>query len=158
MLAGDVLALADDGTVRRTHVGDVAAALRPRRGGGSVIAVERGFLLEDGDGTLTQLEPVWSDPGVRMNEGGCDPDGSFWAGSMAYDQRPGAAALYRLDPDRQVHRVLDGVTISNGLDWSPDGSLAYYDDTATHRVAVFDYAAATGLTGRGPLVQRPADE
>jgi sugar lactone lactonase YvrE len=92
-----------------------------------------------------------------MNEGGCDPDGRFWCGSMAYDQRPGAAALYRLDPDGQVHRVLEGVTISNGLDWSPDGSLAYYDDTATHRVDVFDYDRETGLTARRPFVRLPDD-
>src|SRR5688500_5486585 len=96
MLAGDVLSLADDGTVGRRHVGDVAAALRPRRGGGAVIAVERGFALEDPDGTVTALDPVWTDPLVRMNEGGCDPDGRFWCGSMAYDKRPGGATLYRL--------------------------------------------------------------
>jgi sugar lactone lactonase YvrE len=157
MLAGDVLSLAEDGTVRRRHVGAVAAALRPRRGGGAVIAVERGFTLEDADGTLTPLQPVWSDAGVRMNEGGCDPDGRFWCGSMAYDQRPGAAALYRLDPDGTVRAVLAGVTVSNGLDWSPDGSLAYYDDTATHRVDVFDYDRDAGLTGRRPFVQMPDD-
>jgi sugar lactone lactonase YvrE len=155
MLAGDVLSLAGDGTVRRRHVGDVAAALRPRRGGGAVIAVERGFVLEDGDGGLTALRPVWSDPGIRMNEGGCDPDGRFWCGSMAYDQRPGAAALYRLDPDGGVTTALDGVTVSNGLDWSPDGSLAYYDDTATHRVDVFDYDRDAGLTSRRPFVHLP---
>jgi len=157
MLAGDVLSLADDGGVRRRHVGRVAAALRPRRSGGAVIAVERGFVLEDADGMLTPLDPVWSDEGVRMNEGGCDPDGRFWCGSMAYDQRPGAAALYRLDPDGTVHTVLDGVTISNGLEWSPDGSRAYYDDTATHRVDVFDYDRDTGLTGRRPFVVLPDD-
>jgi sugar lactone lactonase YvrE len=155
MLAGDVLSLAADGAVGRRHVGSVAAALRPRRGGGAVIAVERGFTLEDADGTLTPLHPVWSDPGVRMNEGGCDPDGRFWCGSMAYDQRPGAAALYRLDADGSVHRVLDGITVSNGLEWSPDGSLAYYDDTATHRVDVFDYHRDAGLTGRRPFVRLP---
>jgi sugar lactone lactonase YvrE len=157
MLAGDVLSFGADGTVRRRHVGRVAAALRPRRGGGAVIAVERGFALEDPDGTLTTLDPVWSEPGVRMNEGGCDPDGRFWCGSMAYDQRPGAAALYRLDPDGTVRAVLAGVTVSNGLDWSPDGSLAYYDDTATHRVDVFDYDRDAGLTGRRPFVQMPDD-
>jgi sugar lactone lactonase YvrE len=48
--------------------------------------------------------------------------------------------------------VLDGVTISNGLDWSPDGSRAYYDDTATHRVDVFDYDKDGGLTARRPFV------
>jgi sugar lactone lactonase YvrE len=153
MLAGDVLSLGEDGAVRRRHVGGIAAALRPRIGGGAVIAVERGFALEDDDGTLSPLEPVWSDPGVRMNEGGCDPDGRFWCGSMAYDQRPGGAALYRLDPDGAVHAMLAGVTVSNGLDWSPDGSLAYYDDTATHRVDVFDYVPGAGLTNRRPFVQ-----
>ena len=152
MLAGDILSLDGDGTVRRRHIGDVAAAVRPRRDGGAVIAVERGFTLEDADGTLTPLAPAWSDDGVRMNEGGCDPHGRFWCGSMAYDRRPGGAAVYRLDPDRSVHRVLDGVTISNGLDWSPDGSRAYYDDTATHRVDVFDYDKDGGLTARRPFV------
>lgn len=158
MLAGDVLTLAVDGTVRRTHVGEVAAALRPRRGGGAVIAVERGFALEDADGALTCLEPVWDDPSIRMNEGGCDPDGRFWCGSMAYDQQPGAASLYRLDADRSVHPVLGGVTVSNGLAWSPDGSLAYYADTATHRIDVFDYDTGAGLTGRRPFVRFPDHE
>jgi sugar lactone lactonase YvrE len=72
---------------------------------------------------------------------------------MAYDKRPGAAALYRLDPDGSVHVVLERITVSNGLDWSPDGSRAYYTDTDTHRVDVFDYDTATGLTGRRPFVQ-----
>jgi sugar lactone lactonase YvrE len=158
MLAGDVLSLADDGTIGRRHVGSVAAALRPRRGGGAVIAVERGFALEEPDGTLTHLDPVWTDPSVRMNEGGCDPDGRFWSGSMAYDKRAGGAALYRLDADGSAHRVLDGVTISNGLEWSPDGSVAYYDDTATGRVDVFDYDTAAGLTGRRPFVELTGGE
>jgi sugar lactone lactonase YvrE len=158
MLAGDVLSLSGDGTVRRRHVGDVAAVTRPRRGGGAVIAVERGFALEDADGTLTPLDPVWTDDSIRMNEGGCDPDGRLWCGSMAYDASPGAAALYRLDPDLSVHRVMGGITISNGLDWSPDGSVAYYDDTPTHRVDVFDYDAATGLTQRRTFVRFDGDE
>ena len=86
MLAGDVITLAADGSLERRHVGSVAAAVRPRRGGGAVIGVERGFALEDADGTLTALPALWSDPDVRMNEGGCDPDGRFYCGSMAYDQ------------------------------------------------------------------------
>lgn len=155
MLAGDVLALTPDGTVTRTHVGDVAAVVRPRRGGGAVVAVERGFALQDADGTLTSLPEVWSDDGVRMNEGGCDPDGRLWCGSMAYDQAPGAASVYRLDPDGSVREVIGGVTVSNGLDWSPDGALTYYADTATHRVDVLDYDPDLGLTGRRPFVTLP---
>ena len=157
MLAGDVLSLADAGTVGRRHVGQVAAALRPRTAGGAVLAVERGFALEEADGSVTRLDPVWTDESIRMNEGGCDPDGRFYCGSMAYDASTGAAALYRLDVDGTVHRVLDGVTISNGLEWSPDGSLAYYVDTPTHRIDVFDYDAERGLTGRRPFVRIPDD-
>lgn len=152
MLAGDVLTLGSDGAVRRRHVGDVAAAVRPRRGGGAVVAVERGFVLEDPGGSLTVLPPVWDDGRVRMNEGGCDPEGRFWCGSMAYDQTPGAASMYRLDPDGSVRKVFADLTVSNGLEWSPDGLLAYYADTATHRIDVFDHDPDAGLTGRRPFV------
>lgn len=152
MLAGDILSLQEDGSVGRRHVGRVAAALRPRRGGGAVIAVERGFLLEDGDGRLVTLDEVWSDATVRMNEGGCDPQGRFYAGSMPYDRRKGGGALYRLDPDLSVSVVLEGVTISNGLDWNPDGSLVYYNDTETFRIDAFDYDPEGGLTNRRPFV------
>jgi sugar lactone lactonase YvrE len=144
MLAGDVLSLADDGSIARRHVGHVAAAIRPRREGGAVIGVERGFALESADGTITTLDPIWENTKVRMNEGGCDPDGRFYCGSMAYDQTPGAAALYRLDPDLSVRMVLDH--------WSPDGSLVYYNDTATYRTDVFDYDRAHGLIRRRTFI------
>lgn len=152
MLAGDILSLASGGEVTRRHVGSIAAALRPRRGGGAVIGIERGFLLEDADGTAVTTIPAWDGDGIRMNDGACDPDGRFYCGSMAYDQQPGAASLYRLDTDLSVRPVLDGVTISNGLDWSPDGTRACYVDTATHSVVVFDYDRDAGLTNRRVLV------
>jgi sugar lactone lactonase YvrE len=152
MLAGDVLSLDAAGEIERRHVGTVAAALRPRTQGGAVIGVERGFALEDPDGQISYLEELWNGSDVRMNEGGCDPGGRFYCGSMAYDQKPGAAALYRLAPDGTVDVVLEGVTVSNGLEWSPDGSLAYYNDTATHRVDVFDYDISSGLSERRPFV------
>lgn len=152
MLAGDILSLQEDGSVGRRHVGRVAAALRPRRGGGAVIAVERGFMLEDDEGRFANLDEVWTDPTVRMNEGGCDPQGRFYAGSMPYDRRKGGGSLYRLDPDLSVSVVLEEVTISNGLDWSPDGSLVYYNDTETFRVDVFDYDPEGGFTDRRPFV------
>src|SRR3954452_16213120 len=69
MLAGDVLSLGADGSVERRHVGEVPAALRPGRGRGAVIGIERGFALENPDEAVRQLDEVWSDPSVRMNEG-----------------------------------------------------------------------------------------
>jgi sugar lactone lactonase YvrE len=153
MLAGDILELRGPDAVTRTHVGTVAAAFRPRRGGGLVLADERGFVLLDDDlGVEQRLPPLWDDPGVRLNEGGADPDGNFWCGSMAYDQAEGAAALYRLTPDLTVTKVIDGVTVSNGFGFSPDGTRAYYVDTPTHRVDVFDHADGE-LTNRRTAVE-----
>jgi sugar lactone lactonase YvrE len=115
--------------------------------------VEKGFALEEPDGSVTVLEPVWTDGSARMNEGGCDPDGRFWCGSMAYDRHPGGGTVYRLDPDGSVQVGMEAVTISNGLEWSPDGRLAYYVDTPTHRIDVLDYDRDAGLSGRRPFVR-----
>ncbi len=153
MLAGDVLTLESTGAVTRRHVGDVAAAFRPRAGGGMVVAVERGFVLVEPDGRVGPVHEAFTDAGVRMNDGGCDPAGRFFCGSMAYDAAPGRGALFRFDPDGTVTRVLDGLTISNGIAWTPDGSTAYFADTGTGRVDVFDYDLATAtLSGRRPVV------
>lgn len=155
MLAGDLLSLASDGSVGRRHVAEVVACVRPRRAGGAVLGITRGFALEAPDGSVTPMEDLWADEGLRMNEGGCDPDGRFYCGSMAYDKRPGAGALHRLEPDGSVSVVLEGLTVSNGLDWSPDGSLAYYNDTDTSRTDVFDYDRDGGLTNRRPFAEIP---
>ena len=158
MPAGDVLTLDRmSGRVNRCHVGSFAAALRPCRDGGVVLALERGFAFADD--ALTDIRPcpeVWSDPRVRMNEGGCDPDGRFYCGSMAYDETARSGCLYRLDHDGSVSTVLREVTVSNGLAWSPGGSTAYYVDSPTQRVDAFEYADGV-LTGRRPVAEISAD-
>jgi sugar lactone lactonase YvrE len=156
LLAGDLMSLDADGTVHRRKVGSVLAAMRPRAAGGAVLALERGFALEDPDGTVRELPEVWSESTIRMNDGGCDPHGRFYCGSIHYAEVEGAASLYRLDPDRSVSTVFGGVTVSNGLEWSPDGMLAYYVDTPSHRIDVFDYAKDPGLTGRRTFVDLTA--
>lgn len=67
---------------------------------------------------------------ARMNDGCCDPAGRFWAGSMAYDNTPGAGSLYRVDPDGTVTRVLDGLTIANGPAFDDANGLMYLTDSA----------------------------
>ncbi|MER5334506.1 SMP-30/gluconolactonase/LRE family protein [Micromonospora sp. NPDC002717] len=158
MLVGDVLALDPaTGAVSRRHVAPVVAALRPRSGGGLVAAVERGFALL-GDDSVELLPELWSDPSIRMNDGGCDPLGRFYCGSMAYDAAPGRAALHRLSPSGAVETVLTGLTVSNGLAWTRDGRTAWYVDSATHRVDAFAFDLTTGeLHDRRPVVAVPPD-
>jgi sugar lactone lactonase YvrE len=144
MIAGDVL-VDRAGVITRHHVGEVAAAVRPRRTGGYVVALDRRFALTDDDLICERVLPdVWDGSDVRFNDGGCDPQGRFYCGSMAYDARPGGAAMYRLDPTGSVHRIMTGLTVSNGLCWSPDGSVAYYVDTATQAVDSLGFDPAAG--------------
>ena len=153
MLAGDVLTLRSDGAVDRLHVGDVAAFVRPRARGGWVVATERGLALADEpDGIPEPWIELWDDPAVRMNEGGVDSRGRLWCGSMGYDRVPGSATLQRVDADGDVVMVLPDVTISNGIDLSPDHRLAYYNDTPTGRTDVFDVVEGE-LTNRRSFVR-----
>jgi sugar lactone lactonase YvrE len=156
MLRGDVLTLTPAGSVERLHVGDVAAAVRPRLGGGLVVALERGFTLIDGGGAAGPELTAFTDPLSRMNDGGTDRQGRFFCGSMAYDMADPRGALYRLDPDGSVSTVMGDVTISNGIAWSADGEQMFYIDSGTQRVDVFDYETATGTPlslSRRPVVE-----
>jgi sugar lactone lactonase YvrE len=155
MLAGVVVEWDPSGSIKRHVVSEVAAVLRARARGGYVLAVERGFAFANDDFSVVEkLPPAFADESVRMNEGGCDPQGRFYCGSMAYAVTPGGGSLYRLNLDLSVETVLTGVTISNGLQWSRDGSLVYYNDTATGRVDVFDFDGETGaFSDRRPFVE-----
>lgn len=156
LLVGDLLTVASDGTVARDHVGDVAAALRPRCGGGWVVARERDIVLLDAD-----LRPgwstgeLWSDPGVRFNDGACDPGGAFWCGTMAYDERPGAGALWRLGPDGTVTVPERGLTVANGLAFDDDGRGALHVDTPTGRIDRLRVDPAGRVLARSALVTVP---
>jgi sugar lactone lactonase YvrE len=145
MLAGTIVAVDAEGDTRRHRLATVAATIRARRGGGYVLATENQFLLLGPDLTeQNALPPVFTDSQIRFNEGGCDPQGRFYCGTMAYDETPGAGTLYRLDPDGSVSVTLREVTISNGLQWNRASDTVFYADTPTGRVDGFDFDPASG--------------
>jgi sugar lactone lactonase YvrE len=149
MLAGAVVAVDADGRTERRKLSGVAAAVRSRRRGGYVLATENRFLLLGPDLTQeTALPPVFTDPQIRFNDGGCDPQGRFYCGTMAYDETPGAGTLYRLDPDGSVSVTLREVTISNGLQWNRAGDTVFYADTPTGRVDKFDFDPSAAFSNR----------
>ncbi|MFB7998053.1 SMP-30/gluconolactonase/LRE family protein [Streptomyces sp. NPDC056002] len=131
----------DPATGRRTvmvteqHVG----AAKPRAGGaGLVVNLRDGIGLYGPGGAdfhWLHRDPV---PGRRGNDAAIAPDGSLWAGSMAYDETPGGGNLVRIAADGTATEILGDVTVSNGTGWSPDGTLMYYIDTPTRRIDVFD--------------------
>jgi sugar lactone lactonase YvrE len=162
VLEGVVLvASAADGAVRveRRYGVDrhVAAALPlPATGDGWILAAASGFAHLAPDGTVRVLaEPEADRRGdVRMNDAKCDPAGRLWAGSMAYDERPDAGSLFRVDLDGSVTRVLRGRQISNGIDWSPDGRTMYYSDSGHRVVYEAPYDVDAGRLGElRPLIE-----
>lgn len=140
--------LSPDGALERVETISVdrhIGAAAPADGGGYVLAAGPGFLFIDDAGSVCELaQPEADRTDVRMNDGACDPQGRFWAGTMAYDESPGAGALYRLELDGSCTTVLTGLTISNGIGWSPDASTMYLSDSGTGCVDAFRFDGSTG--------------
>lgn len=113
------------------------------------------FSPEGGNWRLVvPVDDGWA--GCRLNDGKCDANGRWWAGTMRDPPVTGRGALFCLDGSGPVTRVLDGATITNGLGWNPDSTLMYYIDTALGRVDVFDFDLDTAAVhGRRPLADIP---
>jgi len=132
-----------------------------RESGGAVVALVEGFHLLDLDtGALTFLGgPDAHVPGTRFNDGKVSPEGRFWAGTMDEESlsRP-IAALYRLDPDGGVHRVVDGLVVSNGLAWSADGRTMFHSDSKGRVIWAYDYDPEQGTVANRRVLARPSEE
>lgn len=147
--AGLVHRLAADGAVRTLDVGQPVGCAVPRARGGLALAVRDGFALLGPDGDAPELvAPVERERAdARMNDGGCDSRGRLWAGTMSLRGDTRTAALYRLDAGLGVRRVLPGLSVSNGIGWSPDGRTLYHVDSPRRRVDAYDFAPDTGTVG-----------
>jgi sugar lactone lactonase YvrE len=124
------------------HIGSFAL----REAGGLIVALRTGVFLYDP--ATARLDQVWAadwDPATaRANDGRCDRQGRFWFGTIFEPRTHAGGAFYRVDTDLTVTKVWDGVTISNGLAFSPDGSKLYHADTPTQTITVSDLDAVTG--------------
>jgi sugar lactone lactonase YvrE len=149
ILAGSVHVCSASGEqLRSHHVGRPVGAALPSGRGGFLLADELGFTTLGVDGTAAQLLPLLGDaPDMRFNDAKCDPAGRALAGSMAADSTQAIGTLYRLDPGPVATPVLDGLTVSNGLGWSPDGRTMWFADSAKPQITGFEYDVETGEVG-----------
>jgi len=126
--------------------GQMIGTVVPAESGKMMVALENGFYQLDPETGAKKLiaNPEEDIPGNRFNDGKCDPAGRFWAGTMSTTGKRQAGALYRLDADGSVHKMIDNVGTSNGIVWSPDYTKMYYIDTPTRKVMAWDYNNETG--------------
>ncbi|MFT3851331.1 MAG: SMP-30/gluconolactonase/LRE family protein [Ilumatobacteraceae bacterium] len=107
------------------------------------------------DGTLDPepLVPIERErTGSRLNDGKCDSIGRIWAGTISQDLRPGQGSLYRIDSELRAERLLTGLSVSNGLGWSPCGRWFYLIDSPTFGVEVHDVDDDGSLRNRRRLI------
>jgi sugar lactone lactonase YvrE len=141
------------------QLGEEVGAVALRERGGLVLVVRSGVLvLDELAGPPRRLADLAA-AGVRFNDAKCDPAGRLWAGTLADDGHAGGGRLYRVEPDGGAEVALEGVTVSNGLDWSPDGRTLYYVDSATQRVDEIAFDPDSGTLGeRRALIEIPGGE
>ena len=145
-------------TDKQLALGSRVGTVVPIQGGGALVALQNGIQKIDiKTGQLTFLINPLKDSNIRFNDGKCDPSGRFWVGTMAFDNRKKGGVLYRFDKDKSLHLMLDNVTISNGIVWTADKKIMYYNDTPTGTIQAFDYDDETGnITNRRIAVKIPA--
>jgi sugar lactone lactonase YvrE len=131
---------------KEMFTGQMIGTVVPTESGKMMVALENGFYQFDPETGAKKLiaNPEEDIPGNRFNDGKCDPAGRFWAGTMSTTGKRQAGALYRLDANGPVHKMIENVGTSNGIVWSPDYTKMYYIDTPTRKVMAWDYDNETG--------------
>jgi sugar lactone lactonase YvrE len=152
---------ATSGATTSYSVGASVSAVAPSASGLVGLALGHGYsALDPTTGEVRLLARAEAEQSeTRMNDGKCDARGRFWAGTMAMDGASRIGALFVLEADRRVRRVLDRVICSNGMGWSADNSTLYYIDSGTYRIDVFDFDLESGtLSNRSTLIQLREEE
>jgi sugar lactone lactonase YvrE len=137
-------------------LGKRAGCFALRNSGGLVIATENGLAFWEEQHSLSRnfIDLYPSGAPNMMNDGRVDGAGRFWVGSKGPQ---GVASLFRLDPDRKVTQILDSVTISNGIDWSPDNQFCYYVDSGASTLYRYRYDLDSGKLYAPQLFYQPEE-
>jgi sugar lactone lactonase YvrE len=134
---------------------EMLACIAPHSDGGWIAGMQSGIfhIRPQADGTLaeTRLSPVTHRSNdMRFNDGRCDRQGRFWAGTMHTDMGAGHpfGALYRCNAgDTDLSPKLQDFIVPNGMAFSPDGKTMYLSDShpSVQKIWAFDYDIQQGI-------------
>lgn len=133
----------DTGKTESFGVPSMIGAIAHTKDGHYIAATQKGFARISIDGQYSPLHSFLQDD-MRMNDGKVDPAGRFWAGSMALSFEKDRGSLYILETDNSYQKVLDNITLSNGMGWSPDAQYFYYIDSIPGVLKRFEYDLDNG--------------
>ncbi|NNL15172.1 MAG: SMP-30/gluconolactonase/LRE family protein [Flavobacteriaceae bacterium] len=97
-------------------------------------------------------------PENRFNDGKCDPNGNLWVGSMHFEQSKPNASVYRINEQGETVKMIDSVTISNGIVWTKDAKTMYYIDTPAGNIMGYDYNDQTSTISNGRIAVKVSEE
>lgn len=110
-------------------------------------------------GELSLLSDIESNmPENRFNDGKCDPRGNLWVGSMHFGQSKPNASVYKINQQGETTKMIDSVTISNGIVWTKDAKTMYYIDTPTEQIVAYDFDKQTSTISNKRVVVEVSKE
>ena len=153
LLYSDVL---NGGIFALSPAGVVSQAVERRRGIGGMAAHADGGLIVGGRDIawvgFNSEEPkslLTSDvtpEAIGFNDLTTDAVGRIWAGTVAFrvfgNEKPRAGHLHVIELDGSVRTVSDGIMLTNGMGFSPDGKKLYHSDARSDLVRVYDVTDA----------------
>ncbi len=145
------------GATQVFNVGEVVCCIAPGGNNRLIIGLRhRLAFLDTSNGEVTPIINVENNPDIRLNDGKCDRSGRFWFGSMSSKGEP-QGKLYRYDR-KGLHALQTGLTISNGLGWSPDDKTFYLTDSPLQTIYAYDFDFESGnISNRRVLIDLKAE-
>ncbi len=146
------------GAIMTWQLPELVASFGVCRSGRWVVALRsRVVLFDPQTDDITELSGPLDQPAtVRLNDGKVGPDGCFWVGGR--DESPAKtseASLWRVAPDGTAQRKVTGLQTSNGLAWSPDGTVMFHTDSRQCFIDAWDFDAATGAIANRRRIATP---
>jgi sugar lactone lactonase YvrE len=147
------------GEVQSWRMPSEPGCFAPAKSGGYIIALrERIVRVREWGGELQTLCSFDHDAAsTRANDGKCDPNGRFWAGTMFEPRTAHDAKLFSYTPSEGLQFKQGNAIVANCLAFSPDGKTVYWADTPQHKIWAWDFESGTGaMTNQRVLMEFPA--
>jgi sugar lactone lactonase YvrE len=146
-----------DTSTKTFKVPTVIGAIVERTRGGYFAAVKEGFGLISESG-LYSSDISFLGADERMNDAKADSKGRYWAGSCELGFTPGRGKLHMIDENKVIRTMETGLTLPNGLGWSPDNKSFYFVDSMQHIMWRYDFDLESGNISNRTVLVKFADD